>query len=61
MKLTHALLAIVALSMTVACATPVQAPPPVGPSPSETAAYQDLDRETANGPTAGTPPVEPVQ
>lgn len=61
MKLMQALLATIALGTTVGCATPAPPPPPVGPSPSETAAYQQLDQETANGPTFETPPVEPVQ
>jgi hypothetical protein len=50
MKLMYALLATIALATTAACATQASPPPPTGPSPSETAAYQQLDQETANGP-----------
>jgi hypothetical protein len=53
MKRVVFLLTLVSLTSLLGCAS-TQPPPPVGPSPAEAAAMQELNHETAgqNAPTA---------
>jgi len=57
MKLVMFLFAVVSLASFLGCAS-TQPPPPQGPSPEETAAMQELNRETQNPPPAPQQPQE---
>lgn len=57
MKRAMFLFAAVSLTSILGCASNPP-PPPVGPSPAETAAMQELNQETANPPPAQPAPKE---
>jgi len=57
MKRVVFLFAVVSLASMLGCASSPP-PPPVGPSPAETAAMQELNRETATPPPAQPEPQE---
>jgi hypothetical protein len=57
MKLAMYLFAVVSLASFLGCAS-TQPPPPQGPSPEETAAMQELNRETQNPQPAPQAPQE---
>jgi hypothetical protein len=57
MKLAKFLFASVCLASLLGCAS-TQSPPPMGPSPEETAAMQELNRETAGAQPAPQQPQE---
>jgi len=54
MKLAKFLFAVVSLASFIGCAS-TQQPPPMGPSPEETAAMQELNQETAAQPAQQQP------
>jgi hypothetical protein len=54
MKLAKFLFAVVSFASLLSCAS-TQQPPPQGPSPEETAAMQELNRETAAPPAPAQP------
>jgi hypothetical protein len=56
MKRVAFLFATVSLTSLLGCASS-SPPPPVGPSPAETAAMQELNQETAN---QNPPPAQPA-
>jgi hypothetical protein len=57
MKRVVFLFAAVSLTSLLGCASSPP-PPPIGPTPAETAAMQELNRETANPPPAQPAPKE---
>ena len=57
MKRVVFLFGVVSLTSLLGCASNPP-PPPVGPSPAETATMQELDRETAN---PAPPPAQPKE
>jgi hypothetical protein len=57
MKLAMFLFAVVSLASFLGCAS-TQPPPPMGPSPEENAAMQELNHETQNAQPAPAQPQE---